>query len=127
MNSQILLAETAVDVLSIVSQFGSAGLAVLAVWWLTNKYEKLQSDITSKHLEGMQILSESVKKLEQKMDDAHRNVSNHDARGIELLQDLQHKLDTLAKTSSETERRLEWIERSIEIDKTKRKPQPPAG
>lgn len=46
-----------------VSQLGSAGLAALAVWWLTGKHEKAIASMTANHAAAFATISESYGKL----------------------------------------------------------------
>lgn len=107
----MLLAESPADVMSILSQLGSAGLAALAIWWLTNKHEKTINSITESHQKGMEMLSASLNKMEEgneKRDSALQSVLE---KKVLALMEMNQKISALIAGQKEMERRLEEVEK----------------
>ena len=112
-----MFAETTVEIAGVLAQFGPAALAALAVWWLTNKYEKLITEITSKHFEGMEMLSTSIKEIKDELVKRDASYQSLMEKKITAFQEVAHQLNTLATSVKENERRLEEIERTLGAEK----------
>lgn len=108
---------------NIVSQFGPAGLAVLAVWWLSGKHEKAITQITDKNLEGMKVVGASINSISDgigKRDSIHQALVE---RIILALAEFNGKLSNLCEFMKDVERRLENVERHYsELDCQRIKP-----
>ena len=112
-----MFAETTVEIAGVLAQFGPAALAALAVWWLTNKYEKLITEITSKHFQGMEMLSTSIKEIKDELVKRDASYQNLMEKKVMAFQEVAHQLNVLSTAVKEAERRLEDVERTLEKEK----------
>lgn len=68
-----------------LSQLGSAGLAAVAVWWLTNKHEKAIATMTTNHAASFTSISAALDKQTAAMEKRLQDYQDMDRKKIEVM------------------------------------------
>lgn len=112
---------TDLDVVAALSNLGSAGLAALAVWWLTTRHESVIKSLNDAHVESLGKLTagfDSLTRAQQQRDTAYQAVIDRQVQTlIEVagrVGDMARAVDGINDAVTELSRRIEAVERSVD-------------
>lgn len=105
------------DAFKLLSDFGSAALAAIAVWWLTNRHEAVMKVISEGHVAGQAMMSETIKKMDDRQEARDTAFHNLADKKIETVLVLANNIKSLQTLHEETNRRLESLEDVILHDR----------
>lgn len=102
------------DFLAFLSQLGPAGLAAVAVWWLTRQHEKSVKVLSDSHAASYQTISESIKEMSVTLD--HRIEFYRDIleKNYQVFVQVEKRLEEVAGRISEISRELMGIQMRLE-------------
>lgn len=114
--------ENPADVVALLSPYGSAGLAILAVWWMSTKFEKIIGDINTKHSDGFKMLTDTIKGIQLGFDQRDTAYQTLLEKKITAFIGFSEELRKHGDIIRENTRRVEELEkRHRNIDEQKHK------
>lgn len=118
----MLFGETPAELVTMLGPFGSAGLAILAVYWMSTKFEKIIADINNKHSEGFKMIADTIKGIQISFDHRDNAYQALLEKEIAAFIEFSGKLDKHGDIIRDNTRRLEELEkRHNRIDEQKHK------
>lgn len=102
------------NVIQILTSFGSAGLAAIAVWWLTGKHEKAFDKLSTGFTVGQELMAKTIEKIDLRQENRDKVYQDLADKKIQAVVQLANNIDTMTRGLDESNRRIEAVNSRLE-------------